>query len=208
MPFLKKTIPFADVTVYFWSIEEDLNNLRESCENLGYQITDILAMKNERNKKEKLVVSLLLSIHYGGHVTLCHKENGAPFIKEYDDNVSISHSNTIVMLAVSHKEEVGVDVEKAGTKVLRVREKFLSPKESMAINNDDIIENARAWTIKEALFKVIPENEIDFKEHLHLSFDSYNNIKGAYETRTGLNQEYEIESFQLDEYLVSIVKRK
>lgn len=208
MPFLKKTIPFADVTVYFWSVEEDLNNLCESCESLGYQINDILSIKNERNKKEKLAVLLLLSIHYQGHVTLCHKENGAPFIKEYDDNISISHSNTIVMLSISNKVEVGVDVEKAGTKVLRVREKFLSAEESLAINNDDIIENVRAWTVKEALFKVIHENEIDFKEHLHLKFDSDNKIKGAYETRTGLNHEYEIESFQLDEFLVSIVKRK
>ncbi|MEG0701529.1 MAG: 4'-phosphopantetheinyl transferase superfamily protein, partial [Muribaculaceae bacterium] len=93
-------------------------------------------------------------------------------------------------------------------RVIKVRNKFLNDHEKQWILEDDVTANLIAWTAKEALFKIIPENEIDFKEHLQLeSFTSQESgqftFKGT-DTRTTTPRTYDIITNIELEYILSL----
>lgn len=59
------------------------------------------------------IVQACLRNYYGSvdkTITLCYKENGAPYILNADEKISISHSQNYFVLAISN-QNVGVDIE-------------------------------------------------------------------------------------------------
>ena len=108
-----------------------------------------------------------------------HYRNGAPFIYGEENRISISHTNHFLVVATltptpevdlsdfSRRAAMGVDCERNDRKqVLNVRERFLSEKELENIPDDDLKANIIAWTVKEACYKALLEEGLDFRTQI------------------------------------------
>ena len=156
MAFFKEVKYPGDTTLYIWHVTESVDDLKNMCNKKGIFTNDISDIKSQSRKTEILVTKLLVNLIFGKEAILCHRQDGAPYIDKCDTHISISHTHGAVCIAINNVNPIGIDIERIGTRVIRVREKFLNELE-------------KRWTAKEALFKVIPDSGIDFSEHLLLS---------------------------------------
>lgn len=208
MAFFKEIEYTNGTHIYKWSVTESVDNLRNMCNSKGINIDEIANIKAQSRQTELLVEQLLLYIIFNKATTLLHKPNGAPYILESDLNISISHTVGYVCIATHPTQLIGIDIELLGTRVIKVRDKFLNENEKRWISKDNITANLIAWTAKEALFKVVPQDEIDFREHLQLQpFKAVDFGQITYNgtvTRTATSQIYNITTdIELD-YVLSL----
>ena len=90
-----------------------------------------------------------------GPLELCHRADGSPFIPGSGASISVSHCQTLVVLAADRlRRNIGIDCETSsrGAQLGRVAAKFLSPAQSLAWGTDEK-HLLRAWTLKEAFYK-------------------------------------------------------
>ena len=89
---------------------------------------------------------------------------------------------------------IGIDIERIGEKIEKVAPRvFNAPELNISSENRKKWLHI-CWSVKEALFKAIPETGIDFREHLHivptpLTEEGY---LSAWETRTEATKIYTI----------------
>ena len=65
-------------------------------------------------------------------------------------------------------EKIGVDIESYRPKILNIKSKFISIKESYFMKSDDIEIITRLWTCKEAIYKCIVKKKLSFKKDIVL----------------------------------------
>ena len=158
MPFVHSILNIDGSYTHLWSVNESIDDLLMICRRRGIDVTPILSSVKASNRRtEKIVEQLLLHIIFGHPVELLHDPHGAPYLKRRSTYLSISHTPGIVVIATHHRHPVGIDVERIGSRVLRVRERFLTHDEIQQIDETDILDNLIAWTAKEALYKAAAE---------------------------------------------------
>ncbi len=99
-----------------------------------------------------------------------------PFLANEAYHFSISHCGDYAAVMVSSTQRVGVDIELVTQKVERIKDKFLSEKEQLLLqevesSSIDFLHAAlltAAWSMKESLFKWYGNGQVDFKEHLQI----------------------------------------
>jgi len=157
-------------SIYFWHITESLNELFSF---LPFQDSFIQKSINagycEKRKKERIAAHILL--HNAARISdeICHSKTGRPFLKNTDKNISISHTNNYVALAVSDFP-IGIDIEVWGERAYRLRPKFLAPEEIQSLPQNTPEEAVLLWSAKEAVFKRfdIPHTTVgDIRIHFH-----------------------------------------
>ena len=152
MPEAGRVLTDGGVTVWLWRLTESERELVGLWERL--QSGEALpAARSAARRSEWLAERLLIATAIGKDARLRHRPSGAPYLEPPVPGFSISHTRGMVAIAVSDKGPVGVDVERVSHKVLRVRNRFLSPEELALIADDDVTANIVAWTAKEAMFK-------------------------------------------------------
>ncbi len=95
-----------------------------------------------------------------------------PFLPNEEFHFSISHCGDYAAAIVSKNKRVGVDIEIPVEKILRIKDKFLSPVEKRIFS----VENEMAdkemltllWSCKESVFKWYGNGNVDFSEHIQL----------------------------------------
>lgn len=114
----------------------------------------IARLRFDKDKLLSLIAGLMIRAEIGDtHIVL--NEHGKPYAQGSDKYFSVSHSGTVVAIAVD-TDEVGADVEALPEKCRqKLAERFFHPNElSLVIGSDD---KARAfttiWTRKEAYLK-------------------------------------------------------
>ncbi|QNF31910.1 4'-phosphopantetheinyl transferase superfamily protein [Adhaeribacter swui] len=98
---------------------------------------------------------------------LLNNETGQPVFENCACQISISHTHDQVAVLVSKDYRVGIDIERIQSKVLRVKDKFLSETEKQFLTND-LVELTIAWSAKETLYKLHGKKNITFSENLIL----------------------------------------
>lgn len=167
MPGIKT---YDDYTLYTWNITESRDTLINLCKSLNIDCSHTFTIRNDRRACEMLAELLLINQITGDNsITLCHTDNGVPYIKNLNAHISITHSGNIVCIAVSQSCPIGIDIENNIEKIIKVRHKFLSDEEREYIPKSNILKNHMAWTAKEAVYKVAMINELSLKEHITLN---------------------------------------
>ena len=118
--------------------------------------------KSSKRQKEWLGVRLLLKHVLGRNVQIAYKSSGAPFLINSNKHISISHSGTIVAIALSN-EKVGIDLQIISDKPLKIKSRFLSNAEIQMMGDQlDTLTAVKLWCAKEAVYKFlsIPETPL------------------------------------------------
>ncbi|MBR6283586.1 MAG: 4'-phosphopantetheinyl transferase superfamily protein [Muribaculaceae bacterium] len=154
MPFVHSITNSDGSITHVWAVNETVSDLMLLCRRRGIDTSLLRTFKATNRRIEQLVERLLLHIIFGHEVTLLHTPEGVPHVEHSSMHLSITHTTGLLAIAQHHSHPVGVDAERVGPRVLRVRSHFLTAREQQFIEDDDIIANLIAWTAKEALFKV------------------------------------------------------
>lgn len=167
MPVYKEISQLNNTSIYLWKITEEISDLKENLFLSDSSLTRLTNMKSTSHKKGFLAVrQLLKSIGYLDS-DLFYDAFGKPFLKN-KKNISISHSHEFATIIISDNP-VGIDIELKNEKII---------KNISLLFNEDFILNFKGnkeetttfttfcWGIKEAIFKLIPENDISFKDNI------------------------------------------
>ncbi len=114
----------------------------------------------EKRQSEFLTTRVIRTIVFG-KIPLSYNEYGAPILE--GKNISISHGNGFVALAVS-EQKVGVDIDFLRMKIERLFDKFGSDEELKWANTPLL--QMQLWSIKEAAYKHYQKKRLIFKEQL------------------------------------------
>ncbi|NQU87499.1 MAG: 4'-phosphopantetheinyl transferase superfamily protein [Mariniphaga sp.] len=165
MPYIKK-IKLDEGIIGIWEkteTKEDFNSIiTELVNDSRYK-----KITYQKRKVEFLATRALLANLIGVYTPIHYKDDGCPFLKVKNLNISISHSENLIAI-ILHKKKAGIDVEALGRPLEKIANKFLSEKEIDFINNSESKEKTLllSWCVKEAVFKIINEQEINFKNQI------------------------------------------
>lgn len=119
----------------------------------------------QRRIMERLCARLLLFVLLNEEKEIAYTVDGSPYLTDNSYQISISHTNKYVAVLLHKTHSVGIDIETISERINKVAYKFISDEECID-ESKPTIHRLLHWSAKESLFKVTPEKEIDFKQHL------------------------------------------
>jgi 4'-phosphopantetheinyl transferase EntD len=169
----------------------------------------VLRKMSEHRKREWLSVRALLKRLLGEEKEISYTCFGKPYLTDKSYHISISHTKNFVAVAWNKKKEVAIDVEQISPRVKNIRTRFMSESEENNLSKENpVIHLLLHWSAKESLFKLLPENDIEFKTQLHiLPFEPVINEWSdftAYETRTEKRQSYTVYYIVTKDYVLTV----
>lgn len=163
MLYLKKDISSTSI-LGIWRLEESQDELLALLDNREWS-DDIISIKSESRRLEKLAVRVLLKELAGLEKDICYLETGKPYFKDGSYNISISHTKGYAAVILSKKYPVGVDIEQLSDRVIRVKSKYISDKEYID-RDKDVVHLLLHWSAKEAIYKLLDIPGIELKEEV------------------------------------------
>lgn len=122
---------------------------------------------NNLKRQQEFVATRYLKHEIFGYDEIKYLNHGAPFL-EQEGYISISHAQNLVGIANNKDFAVGFDIEAIHSKVLKIYNKFLTPKEQSFFSLQSAEELITSWSMKETLYKLAGRKLIDFKKDLVL----------------------------------------
>lgn len=152
-----------------WKVTETIDELTQQLHFLGYLGSRFAGFSSDARKLEFLAVRVLLKKLCGEEKEIGYYPSGRPYLKDKSANISISHTNGFVAVALHFTSSVGVDIERYSNRVERIERRFIRPDEALNLPNKD---RTRAlliyWSAKESAFKLLDEEGVDWRDHLQV----------------------------------------
>ncbi|MDR0680787.1 MAG: 4'-phosphopantetheinyl transferase superfamily protein [Dysgonamonadaceae bacterium] len=170
----------------------------------------VLRKMSEHRKREWLFARVLLKRSLGEEKEIGYTGFGKPYLTDKSYHISISHTKNFVAVAWNKKKEVAIDIERISSRVKNIRTRFMSELEENNLSKENpVIHLLLHWSAKETLFKLLRENDIEFKTQLHiLPFEPVINEWSdftAYETRTEKRQSYTVYYIVTKDYVLTAI---
>jgi len=166
MPLCLRPYP----TLGVWKTEESADQLLSLLEKKEEYLPFLEQCKSEGRKVERLAVRVLLKTLIGYEALVAYHPNGAPYIPGSSYNISISHTKGYVAVVLTDKKTpAGIDIEHHSERILKIRSRFLSEEENQINNNDEASRLLLYWCAKETAFKMLGQEGVDFRKHLHVT---------------------------------------
>ena len=97
-------------------------------------------------------------------------KNGKPYLVDFPQRISLTHSFDYAAVMMSDHSEVGIDLELIKPKILRIADKFMKPEEMEflgAMDEECRIRHLYAcWCAKEAVYKLQGDRGVSFRENM------------------------------------------
>ena len=194
-----------------WQVTEEVDDLLEILDNDPFVIESISQFTSIKRKQEFLAARCALNQMMGEKLSITYTESGHPLVEGKDLNISISHTGEWVTVLVHPTQQVGIDIERISDRLVRVKNKFLSPQELAFVDYQcEKPQLAIMWATKEALYKLLDIQGLDPVKDIHIEpFMTY--LDGhlmAYETKTKLHRHFEMEYLVRPQYVMVRVVEK
>ncbi|MDR1591594.1 MAG: 4'-phosphopantetheinyl transferase superfamily protein [Prevotellaceae bacterium] len=187
-----------------WQIEETVDALLQLLHNDPDIEAQVNQFGSEKRKLEFLATRVMLAELLGENKKISYHISGDPYFDDRSYYISIAHTGCYVTVLLHPERPVGIDVERIGDKVGRIRHRFLSQNEMDAIfEANEKTHLTLLWAAKETLYKVIKKEVVDFITDLHIEpFQPY--LSGeilAHETCTEQQRHYRLHYRVYPEYV-------
>lgn len=193
---LFKTISFPHGLIGIWQFTESTADLLPLFSPEELNDSTFLKYTHEKRKLEWLATRRLISQLIGFDFTISYLESGKPILQhDRFRHISISHSRDFAAVILHENLGVGIDIEDTSRDFSRIDKRFLSDEELSFVGSDPQLQ-CLYWCAKEAIFKLVDDQGIDFKKQIHISPDSKSNgfrgkfISGESEIFFHLHHEY------------------
>lgn len=102
-----------------------------------------------------------------GYISCPSDKNGKPYLANFPQRISLTHSFDYAAVMMSDNGDVGIDLELVKPKIVRIANKFMKPQELGEIAEHQRIEQLYAcWCAKEAVYKLQGNKGISFKDNM------------------------------------------
>ena len=130
----------------------------------------------EKRKTEWLATRALLKHMIGPTFQISYDESGKPILNHsIYPHISISHSRDFVSVLIHQQWAVGIDIESMNRNYAPIRNRYLSEIELEHVNESPLLQ-CLYWCAKEAVFKLVEENGVDFRKQIEvIAFDPLQN---------------------------------
>jgi len=192
--------------IYVWHITESEEELRNSTSIPDDELEELTFFKSEARRKEKLAERALLNQIFEEKVYLGHHDNGRPYLQNMAMEISISHSCDYVAIILHPDEDMGIDIEGLDRDFSAVEKKALSEDEI-----DDLSDRKRSlqlaiyWCAKEAIFKRMSLNGVDFAEQIEIEkFNPHDegDLEATFFHKDGTEVEFKLEYMTFDNHVM------
>ncbi len=158
----------GDATFILLNIEnlnsnEILPKAKDFCTDADYQ--RLLTFESEQRLREFFAVRYILWIE--GITQDFYYHGKVPKLKS-GVHISISHAQDWVVVALSSKYRVGVDVERFRDQVKSICEKFVHPKDENFFNIDSVSDLTVLWSFKETVYKLAQIPGLSLTQEIHI----------------------------------------
>ena len=170
---LFKLFPYSKekCTVAIWQITESEEELMAPLCDGEVLLEEARGRFKAPNRRLEWLSVRRLKHELGVTSPIAYLPSGRPYLKDDARHISISHTRGYAAIAISETNPIGLDIEQRTDKACRVRDKFLSHEEKLFLPFEK--KNVEAmlvlWTVKEAMFKLVDREGVDFAEHFHVS---------------------------------------
>ncbi|MCE1198404.1 MAG: 4'-phosphopantetheinyl transferase superfamily protein [Marinilabiliales bacterium] len=154
--------------IALWQIKESTEELLTGLTLNEKEKEEIDRIKVERRRLEKLATRQLLQA-MTGRSEIDYDDDGRPSLPDQKGPLSITHSDGKVAIFIHPLKRTGIDMEPLSRKVGSVANRFLSTAELARCQRDGQPLNdclLLHWCAKEAVFKMVPEKNIDFASQI------------------------------------------
>lgn len=170
MPLYKTINPNSTTKILVWEITESLEELLGNVVLKEKTQVRLNKMKSEMHQRAFLSVRMLLKVAGYTDYELHYDEFGKPYFLD-GKHVSITHSHHFSAIIISD-ETVGIDIEMQREKIIRIADKYVNETELnrlKSFDSQDYIKKLTVkWGAKEAIFKILNEKGISFKDHIQV----------------------------------------
>lgn len=208
MPLVLHEALEGDTEIGVWHITESENTLTERLQLNDAEKAWLQTITHDKRYLHWLGSRVLLRwmLQTDSFIELENHANTKPRLLNFPHEVSISHSNQMAAVMISSTLEVGIDLELIHPKVLKVKERFLSPEElaTLDVESPLLVEDLIArWCVKEALFKLYGRGQVDFRKELLAEATADRNLFVGHILKQGLSQPYTVHVQKLDNYMIA-----
>ena len=191
----KKLDNKAEIAV--WQITESEQELMNITSVPTDELEEISLFRSESHRKQKLAVRALINEVFEEKMYLNHHDNGKPYLENCATTISITHTEKYVAIILHDEEEVGIDIESLDRDFAVVEKKALSEDEIDDLNDEKKNEQlAIYWCAKEAIFKRMSQNRVDFAEQIEV--EKFNVRKEGELEATFIHKDEHEEDFELE----------
>ena len=189
-----------------WQISESEAELRAMTSIPSDELEEISYIRSESLRKQKLAVRALLDAMFEDKVYLSHHDNGKPYIENNSINISITHTEKYVAVILDEDDEVGIDLESLDRDFSAVEKKALSEDEIEDLDDEKRNEQlAIYWCAKEAIFKRMSQNRVDFSEQIEV--EKFNpkgegELEATFIHKDGYEEDFELEYITFDRHVL------
>lgn len=158
-------------TFALWKIEETAEELYGQLQLKTHEKDYLETLNNGKRNLHWLGTRVLLRkmLNTDSYIDVDTDEHGKPFLKNFPQHISLSHSFDYAAVMISEDREVGIDIELVKRKIERVALKFMSPEEMAFIEDANRVEHLYiCWCAKEAVYKLHGKKNVSFLQHIRL----------------------------------------
>lgn len=207
MPLLfRHTAPLFAI----WHITEDAESLLATLYNKETYRPLLDILHTDMRRSEWLACRVLLQTLLEREVTVDYLPNGAPILRDSSFSISFSHTRGYAAALIAPGSSAGIDIEYRSDRVKKIRSRFMREDEDATIDPAHESDHLLIyWCAKETLFKLLGEEEVDFREHLLISPFSFSKqgILFAQEFKTPRRQDFQL-AFRVEEPFVLVWSEK
>lgn len=186
-----------------WEIEESSGTLFSLLKNGEEYLPQLENIRTEHRRQEWLASRVLLQELLGYPACIAYRADGAPYLPDSPFYISISHTKGYAAVLVQEHPAAGIDIEYRSGRVQKIRSRFMAQEEEESIDKEHETEHLLLhWCAKETLFKMIGQEEVDFRRHLHVCpfpYTAEGRFK-VYETRTAEGAVYALDYLVTSEF--------
>jgi len=171
---LFRTIPISQGLIGIWLLSETTNDLLPEFSEA--ELSDQLFTKYTHGKRqvEWLSTRLLLKTMLGNEFSISYLPSGKPLLEhKIFRKISITHSRDFVAIIVHESKNVGIDIENTTRDFKRIEKRFLS-EEELNFTGENAELKCLFWCAKEAVFKLVDDEGIEFREQIIVSREPKN----------------------------------
>lgn len=165
---LFKTISVSNSLLAVWQITESSGELQSFFTSEELADPNFQKYSYEKRKVEWLAIRVLLKQMIGSGFEIHYTEVGKPMIKHpLYKHISISHSRDFAAVYVHQRHSIGIDIESITRNYASVKKRYLSESELEQVNEDSMLQ-CIYWCAKEAVFKLVDKEGVDFRKQIHV----------------------------------------
>ena len=150
-----------------YEVRETVDELFQKLSSIN--LTEFANLKSDKRRLEYLGVRVALKNLMGLEKQISYDSAGKPKLPDDSFRISISHSGRWVAVMIHPDRKIGIDIEIPTAKITNIYQRFLNETEQKELSDGkNLNQLLLAWSGKEALYKIIGIEAVDFANQLHI----------------------------------------